>query len=262
MRTLLVLVAAALALPVLAADEPIPWEEAGKHIGEQATVEGRVVAVHCSQLSCLLAFEKSFNRFTAVVQAHRFDALPPADLESRFKGKRVQVRGKIEERDGKPEIVVDDPQQIALASERRREQREAEKAAEKSSRADAEMMDRMANVLARVEDLTERLAGVEERMDTLLTQLEQREAALAAAQANQPPPPPPPSYGEPQPRPGFETLRTLKRGMSRAEVERLVGVPQYVESSQGWTTWYYGYGRSVSFDSRGHVASSIGFPPN
>ena len=69
MRTLPAMLALVVALPALAADEPISWEEADKHVGEEATVDGRVVDVHCSQLSCLLAFEPSFNRFTAVVQA-------------------------------------------------------------------------------------------------------------------------------------------------------------------------------------------------
>jgi hypothetical protein len=104
------------------------------------------------------------------------------------------------------------------------------------------------------------MAAVQERMETLLAQLEQRDAALAAAQASQPAPPPATSYGEPQPRPGFESLRSVKRGMTRADVERLVGEPQYVENGAGgWITWYYGYGRSVSFNSRGRVEGYVGW---
>jgi hypothetical protein len=106
------------------------------------------------------------------------------------------------------------------------------------------------------------MADVQDGWTALLARMEDREAALANA------PPAPalrnaePSYGEPQPRPGFEALRTVKRGMSRAEVERLVGEPQYVESgSHGWVTWYYGYGRSVSFNPRGRVEALVGFPP-
>jgi len=92
LRTLAIrtVLALAVALPALAAAETtVAWDEADKHVGEEATVEGVVVDVHCSPLSCLLAFEPSFNRFTAVVQAHSFDVLPPADLERRYKGKRV-----------------------------------------------------------------------------------------------------------------------------------------------------------------------------
>src|SRR5207237_1179960 len=83
--------------------------------------------------------------------------------------------------------------------------------------------------------LTERLVATEERVETLLAQLEQTQAALAAAQAEQAPPAAAPSNGEPQPRPAYERLRTVKRGMSRAEVQRLVGEPTYVENgSGGW----------------------------
>src|SRR6185369_3587876 len=67
----------AVALPAAHAEDTISWEEADKHVGENVTVEGAVVDVHCSPLSCLLAFEPSFNRFTAVVQAERFGAMPP-----------------------------------------------------------------------------------------------------------------------------------------------------------------------------------------
>src|SRR5262245_42071635 len=115
MRSLLALVILLFARLVVAADEPIPWDEADKHVGEDAMDEGRVVDVHCSQLSCLLAFEPSFNRFTAVVQARSFDVLPPDDLKARFNGKMVRVRGRITSRDSKPEIVVESPDAIGLA---------------------------------------------------------------------------------------------------------------------------------------------------
>ena len=253
MRRALALVALLVALPV-AAEDTIPWDDADKHVGEQATVTGRVVDVHCSPLSCLLAFEPSFNRFTAVVQAASFDTFPPAELESRFKGREVSVTGKIELRDSKPEIVVESPGALALAGRPRRERATEQNAA----RAQADVMERLAAVLERVEALTERMADVQERMDNLLAALEQREAALAAAT---PAPPPAPTYGEPQPRPGFEALRTVKRGMSHADVERLVGEPVTIETgARGWTTWYYGYGRSVSFNERGRVEAAVGFP--
>jgi len=241
------------ALPALAAAEAtITWEEADKHVGEQATVEGRVVDVHCSPISCLLAFEPTFNRFTAVVQARSFDALPPAELERRYKGQHVLVHGTIRKNDGKPEIEVASSEALSLAGARRREERGPEGA----PRAQAEAAQRLADVLTRIEDLTERLAGVEERLDTLLAQMEQRNAALAAAEGAQAPPPPPASAA----RPAYQAIRSVKRGMSRADVERLAGPPQYAEAnSGGWTTWYWADGRSVSFDGRGRVQALNGF---
>jgi len=251
MRSSLALLALLLAVAALAADEPIPWDEADKHVGETATVEGRVVDIHCSPLSCLLAFEPSFNRFTAVVQAKNFDAMPPEDLRARFQGKRVRVHGTIVSRDSKPEIIVDTPDALALASAK---PRAAERPPGEQARPETEALDRMADVLERVAELTERMAAVQERMEALLAQLEQRESALAAAQA------PPPAPAGPPPRPAYETLRSLKRGMSRSDVEKLVGAPEYVDNgSGGWTTWYYGDGRSVTFDGRGHVQALVGF---
>jgi hypothetical protein len=253
-RSPLVALAILAAATVRAAPPTISWEEAGKHVGEEAVVEGRVLGVHCQPLSCLLAFEPTFNRFTAVVQARSFEALPPAELERRFTGRRVRVSGRIVELDGKPEIVVERAEALTLVDE---EPVQREGGAAEPLRAQTEILERLGEVLARVEELTERLVATQERLETLLAQVEQREAALAAAQ---PAPAPPPSFGEPQPRPGYEALRSVKRGMTPAEIERLVGQPLYVESTNsGWTTWYYGSGRSVSFDARGRARSLVGF---
>ncbi len=253
--------ALAAALPASAlAGQTIKWDQAERHVGEEVTVDGRVLGVHCSPLSCLLAFDPTFNRFTAVVQARNFDAFSPKDMDRLYSGRRVRVHGKIEKLDGKPEIIVEMPDDLTRIHAERDPQRDGDR----SLRAQTEILERLADVLARIEDLTERLGATQERMETLLAQMEQQGAALAAAQASQqagPPPPPPPSYGEPQPRPGYETLRTVKRGMSRSTVQRLIGQPQYVEGGGGgWTTWYYGYGRSISFDGRGRAQSMVGFP--
>jgi hypothetical protein len=234
----------------------IGWEDAAKQVGEEVTVEGRVMGVHCSPLSCLLAFEPTFNGFTAVIQASSFDDFPPKELDQRYSGRKVRVTGKVVERDGKPEIIVDKPAQLVLADIRqKREEREAAR-----TQAQTEVLERLADVLTRIEELTERLVATQERIETMLAQLEERQAVLAAPAA----PPvaaPSPGYGDPLPRPAYEALRTVKRGMSPAEVERLVGPPQYVEeAANGGMTWYYGFGRSVSFDGRGRVRGLVGFP--
>ena len=256
-----VVLAAALGTAPALASKVIKWDQAERHVGEEVTVDGRVLGVHCSPLSCLLAFDPTFNRFTAIVQARNFDTFPPQDFDRLYSGKRVRVRGKIQTRDGKPEIVVEQPDQLSLVHAERNKQREGQQS---DRAAQTEILERLGDILARIEELTERLAATQERMDSLLAQMEQRQAQLAALQASQQPAPPPaaPSYGEPQPRPAYETLRTVKRGMTRGEVARLIGQPQYVESSGGgWTTWYYGFGRSISFDARGRAQSLVGFPP-
>jgi hypothetical protein len=168
----------------------------------------------------------------------------------------VRVTGKIQNRDGKPEIVVDSPDTIALAGKQARHETGPAPGERSAADATAEVMDRLADVLGRVEELTERMAAVQERMDALLAQMERREAALAAAT-----PPPPPAEGDGAQRPAYESLRTVERGMSRADVQRLYGTPGSVDDGPGgWTTWYYSGGRSISFDGRGRVQASVGFP--
>ena len=256
------LIAGGVVLPAIAADDDtknqvITWEQAEDHIGDEVTVEGRVLGVHCSPLSCLLAFEPTFNRFTAVVQASSFADFPPDEVDRRFNGQRVRVRGKVVERDSKPEIIVGKKEDLSLVGESRREARERQQAS--AADAQVETLERVADVLERVEELTERLAAVQERMESLLVAMEEREADLAAAMQAMQQVPAAPSY-EPPPRPAFEQLKTVKRGTLREEAERLLGPPEYVDrAANGWTTYFYPYGRSISFDSRGRAQALVGF---
>lgn len=237
-----------------AQDEPltINWDEAEQYVGKEAVVKGRVLGVHCSPTSCLLAFEPTFNRFTVVVQAEHFTVFPPDRLDELFSGKRVQVHGTIVENAKKPEIVVTAAGDLKTTlAERRQEQEET------AQRQQTEVFDRMAAVLEQLVTLNERMVATQERMETVLAQLEQRATMLAAVQVA----PAPPSYGEPQPRPAYEALRTVKRGMRPTDVERLIGKPEYIEYGQGgYSTWYYGFGRSISFDARGRAQAMVGFP--
>src|SRR2546430_17037263 len=109
------------------AETVIPWDEAEKRVGEDVVLEGRVPGGRCSQLSCLLAFDPTLNRFPAVVQAANFKDLPPEKLEQLYSGKQVRVRGKVTESERKPEIVVRSPADITLtAGERRRDRPDKE----------------------------------------------------------------------------------------------------------------------------------------
>jgi len=239
----------------LAAD-PISWEDAEKHVGEDVVVEGRVLGIHCSPTSCLLAFDPSFNRFTAVVQAESFKTLPPQMLESTFVGRKVRVHGTVKLLEKKPEIIVGSPEDIQLVVT------EQDKKAETDA-AQADVLDRMEALMDRIEQVASRLESNQERLEQLAQVLDQRLAQVAALnQSFAPPPPPPePSYGEPQPRPAFEALRTVKRGMTADQVARLIGQPVGVEQgSEGAYTWYYGYGRQIMFDARNRATSLSGFP--
>jgi hypothetical protein len=236
------------------------WQEAAKHVGEQATVEGVVAAIHCSPLACSLAFEPTFTRFTAIVQAERFDVFPPSELEARYKGRRVRVSGTIETIDGKPRMQIARPEALTLAPEEKRPDaspatREDGGAAQPAAAAaQAEMLDRLDDILERLEALSERLAAAEERMAGLLAALDDRDRSAAAAQMTPAPLPPI------RPAPAAQALRSLKRGMSSREVERLAGRPLgIIDDGNGWTTWDYGGGQVITFDNRGRAQSLTGF---
>src|SRR5262249_49456131 len=65
----------------------------------------------------------------------------------------------------------------------------------------------------------------------------------------------------PEPRPGWESMRSIKRGMSAGDVRRLMGDPQnVVPGGNGWSTWLYDDGRMISFDGRGRAQSPAGVP--
>jgi hypothetical protein len=103
---------------------------------------------------------------------------------------------------------------------------------------------------------------MQERLEIMVAQLDERTQALMVAAATPPPPPVVPAGpAGPEARPGYESMRTVKRGMSAGEVRRLVGEPlNVVPGGNGWSTWLYEGGRSVSFDGRGRAQSVAGFP--
>jgi dsDNA-binding SOS-regulon protein len=263
-RSAFVLVLAAAFLnvrPVRADDQPVPWSQAETRVGQPSTVEGRVLGIHCSPTSCLLAFDPTFNRFTAVVQAKDFKTLAPEKLSAEYVGRQVRVHGTVQLLDKKPEIVVQRPEDLELVvtQQERAEKREA---------AQADMADRLEDIVDRLDAMIDRLDTLQARLDQMNVTLEQQSAEISQIAAIQAEAvgqsfatPPEPSYGEPQARPGYEALRTLKRGMTADEVARLVGNPVSSETLPGGNiVWDYGYGRTITFDTRGRTTALSGFP--
>ncbi len=92
----------------------IPWQDAAKHYGEYATVEGTIVAAYNSKKVCFLNFHPDHKRyFTAVIFARDFSRFPD-NPENYYQGKKVRVSGYIKEYKGKPEIILNDPSQIEI----------------------------------------------------------------------------------------------------------------------------------------------------
>jgi len=152
------------------------------------------------------------------------------------------------------------PEAIAIVSPEKRPDATATKDAAEGgaegarvSEAQAEIISRLDEILDRLDALEDRLVATEQRMSSLLAYLDQREQSLAAAQMS---PAPPPG----RPAPAAQALRSLKRGMSVGDVERLAGRPdRVIDNGNGWATWDYGAGRVITFDNRGRATSLTGF---
>lgn len=94
----------------------IPVLEAGAHVGELATVEGRVLKVKRTNSAVYLNFGKDYRTdFSAVIFKDIFRLFneQKISLENYYKGKTVRVSGLIKEYQG-PEIIVRHPSQIEL----------------------------------------------------------------------------------------------------------------------------------------------------
>jgi DNA/RNA endonuclease YhcR with UshA esterase domain len=109
---------AALVLSAFAAKAAeLPVEEAPKHIGETATVCGVVASGKFNADSrsqpTFLDFGKPYpdQTFTAVIFGS--DRTKFGTPETALRGKRVCVTGKIQDRSGLPEIILNDPKQLS-----------------------------------------------------------------------------------------------------------------------------------------------------
>ena len=116
------------ALPILAVFLPailpavgqttLTATQAKDHIGEQATVCGKVVSTGFAESSrgrpTFLNFDKPYpdQIFTLVIWGS--DRSKFGDPETKYRGKRVCVTGKISAFKGVPELVANEPAQIKL----------------------------------------------------------------------------------------------------------------------------------------------------
>jgi hypothetical protein len=100
---------------MVAAD--IPSAQAKDHIGETATVCGKVADARYLETGSHV----TFLNFDTPFPNHTFTGFIPGDSRAKFGtpekdylGKEVCLTGKIQDYNGKPEIVLSDPQQIKL----------------------------------------------------------------------------------------------------------------------------------------------------
>lgn len=92
----------------------ISWEEAASYYGQTVRVRGTVVAANNTGKVCFLNFHRNWKRyFTAVIFASDFDRFP-GPPEKLYLNREVRVYGLVREYQGKPEIIVESPEQIEI----------------------------------------------------------------------------------------------------------------------------------------------------
>ncbi len=109
---------ALLATSSLLSQKTLTATEAKAHIGEHATVCGKVVSTRWAESSrgspTFLNFDQAYpdQVFTLVIWGNdrsKFD-----NPETTYRGKRVCVTGKISAYKGVPEVIANDPSQIRV----------------------------------------------------------------------------------------------------------------------------------------------------
>jgi hypothetical protein len=113
-KTLLTLFAGACTVSIIAQTPPdYSAAEAGKHVGETATVTDRVDGVHQSgkgNIFLNMGGKYPNQAFTAYVPSASAAQFPQPQ---QYEGRTVAVSGKITLYKGKPEIIVNSPSQIS-----------------------------------------------------------------------------------------------------------------------------------------------------
>jgi DNA/RNA endonuclease YhcR with UshA esterase domain len=124
MRLGVLIVAALLAAPAgpedKPKDKPLTPAEAAKKVGEKVTVEMEVKSAGKGSGVCFLNSEadfkdpKNFTLFIGKAGAEKFKEAKVEDPAAHFKGKTVRATGKVALYRERPQIVVEDPAQIAI----------------------------------------------------------------------------------------------------------------------------------------------------
>jgi len=215
---------------------PAPVSRAADHVGQEATLEGRIVATHASPLATVLGFAPNFAGFTATILAAD-RAKFPSDLDQRCRGKLVRVTGPVTAYRGKPEMTIREPSQLVVLSAPNQTPIPLEAAAPVEPSPAVPTPDRTAQeMLQGLTLLSERVGALEARITAI-------ERALAAQQAA-----------------SRERAPALTIGSPSGAVRELLGSPVEIARGQdGGSVWLYGSGRSVTFDRTGRVLGWAGF---
>jgi len=220
--------------------EVVSVSRAGEHVGQQTTIEGRIVATHASPLATVLAFTPNFAGFTATILAADRSKFPD-DFEQRYRDKLVRVTGTVTAYRGKPEMAIREPSQVqVILAPGQTPLPPGVLPAEPTPAATATAPQALETTRA-LAAIEERLAAIEAR----LAGVEQALGALARPNASTAP----------------SRAPTLGFGVPAVDVRQMFGDPPFgvTYNPDGGSTWQYGGGRTISFDRNGRVVAWTGY---
>lgn len=115
--------AAMMVVVALAAEAPrIELAEASEHVGQEVTIEMIVASSRLLESGkfCFLNSRRNFTdkeNFTVAITSDALDKFAERDVKSPedyFDGKTIRVRGKVSLHRERPQILVEDPEQIVV----------------------------------------------------------------------------------------------------------------------------------------------------
>ncbi|HBU69557.1 MAG TPA: hypothetical protein DEE98_04140 [Elusimicrobia bacterium] len=90
----------------------ISWNAAGSYVGKYVTVRGKIAASHNTGKVCMLNFHPDYRKHLTLVifsgSFHNFPEYP----QKYYLGREVTASGLVKEYNGKPEIIINSPEQI------------------------------------------------------------------------------------------------------------------------------------------------------
>lgn len=95
----------------------IDWKEAGSYAGQEVMVEGAIVRSFNSGRACFLNFHPDYQQYLSlVIFASDFPKFP-SQPEKYYLNRKVRVKGRILLYRGRPEIILNSPDQIEVTGE-------------------------------------------------------------------------------------------------------------------------------------------------
>ena len=101
--------------PIIAPEEGLPivnWTDAGKYVGKQVIVQGKIVATGRARTITFLNFDQA-RSFVAIVRKRNYERFEKTP-DFLYADKLVQIRGRITTYKNKPQIEVHSPDQVTI----------------------------------------------------------------------------------------------------------------------------------------------------